>query len=340
MNYQRLAARSRHLMLSGAVLVALAACAPMEPPTYAYAFNVQSKDVTVIDTVTNEVVATRPLGVSVRWLSNERNFWDGRYIWTYDIVDKKVHVIAIDPKEMRVAQRLELGKGPAHSAQLTPDGRYVLVNLAGENAIAVVEREPLKLVRKIPTGRFPCDIDFSPDGKLAYFPERDQHTVASLDLTSFEILKRVDMAEGSKPHMLSVAPGDGSVWVQTAAGGTNEVLDGSTLASRGSQKLGKVPVAVAWTPDGRYGYVTHFKDDFISVVDAKTLKEVKRITVGQSVANVAFRPDGRYAYATVKGENKVAVIDTTTMELVKEIPTGEQPFGLVVMSPPGAGPGM
>ena len=340
MNYQRLAARSRDLMLSGAVLVGLAACAPMEPPVYAYAFNVGSKDVTVIDTATHEVVDTRPLGASVRWLSNERNFWDGRYIWTYDIVEKKVHLIAIDPKEMRVARRLELGKGPAHSAQLTPDGRYVLVNVAGDNVIAVVEREPLKVVRKVPTGQFPCDIDISPDGKLAYFPEREQHTVASLDLASFEILKRVALAEGSKPHMASVAPGDGSVWVQTAAGGTNEVLDGSTLAVRGSQKLGKVPVAVAWTPDGRYGYVTHFKDDFISVVDAKTLEEVKRITVGQSVANVAFRPDGRYAYATVRGENKVAVIDTTTMEPVKEIPTGDQPFGLVVMSPPGAGPGM
>ena len=304
MNYRRVVARSWNLVLSGAVLVGLAACAPMEPPVYAYAFNVGTKDVTVIDTATNQVVDTRPLGVSVRWLSNERNFWDGRYIWTYDIVEKKVHLIAIDPKEMHVARRIELGNGPGHSAQLTPDGRYVLVNVAGDNVIAVVEREPLRVVRKVPTGRFPCDIDFSADGKLAYFPERDQHTVASLDLTSFEILKRVDMAAGSKPHMVSVAPGDGSVWVQTAAGGTNEVLDGSTLAVRGSQQLGKVPVAVAWTPDGRFGYVTHFQDDFISVVDATTLQEVKRITVGRSVANVAFRPDGRYAYATVRGKRE------------------------------------
>ena len=98
--------------------------------------------------------------------------------------------------------------------------------------------------------------------------------------------------------MASVAPGDGSVWVQTAAGGTNEVLDGSTPAVRGSQKLGKVPVAVAWTPDGRYAYVT------------------------------------------VTGENKVAVIDTARMEVVKELPTGKQPWGLVIMPSPQAGPGM
>ncbi len=161
--------------------------------------------------------------------------------------------------------------------------------------------------------------------------------MASLDLASFDIVKRVALAEGSKPHMASVAPGDGSVWVQTAAGGTNEVLDGSTLAVRSSQKLGKVPVAVAWTPNGRYGYVTHFKDDFISVVDAKTFQEVKRIRVGQRVANVGFRPDGRYAYATVTGENKVVVIDTGRMEVVKEIVGGQKPWGLVIMSPPESG---
>ncbi len=303
-------------------------------PVYAYAFNVGSKDVTIIDTANHEVVDTRKLGASVRWLSNERNFWDGRYIWTYDIVDKRVNLIAIDPKEFQVAQRVELGKGPAHSAQLTPDGRYVLINVAGDNVIAVVKRETLKVIRKIPTGQFPCDIDISADGKLAYFPERNQHTVAVLDLASFDILKRVSLAEGSKPHMASVAPGDGSLWVQTAAGGTNEVLDGISLAVRGSQKVGKVPVAVAWTPNGRYGYVTHFKDDFISVVDAKTLQEVKRIRVGLRVANVGFRPDGRYAYATVTGENKVVVIDTGRMEVVKEIVSGKKPWGLVIMSPP------
>ena len=59
-----------------------------------------------------------------------------------------------------------------------------------------------------------------------------------------------------------------------------------------------------------------------------------RIQVGKQIANVGFRPDGRYAYATVRGENKVVVIDTARMEVVKELPAGDQPFGLIVMSPP------
>ncbi len=80
--------------------------------------------------------------------------------------------------------------------------------------------------------------------------------------------------------------------------------------------------------------MTHFGDTFISVLDAGTFQEVKRIEVGTQIANVAFRPDGRFAYAAVRGENMVAVIDTARMEVVKKLPAGQQPFGLVVMSPP------
>ena len=324
--------------------VFLWACAPVTPmaaelvrpnaPVYAYAFNVQSQDVTIIDTATNQVVATRPLGASIRWLSNEQDFWDGRLIWTYDLVEGQVHLIAIDPAAMRVERRLEIGAGPAHSVQLSPDRQNVMVNVAGENVIAVVDRESLSIVRKVPTGLFPCDLDFAPGGQVAYFPERDQHTVAKMDLGDFEIVERTSMPEGSKPHMLRVAPDGGSVWVLTAAGGTNEVLDPDTLAVVDNRRLGNVPVTTAWTPDGRHAYVTHFGDSYISVVDATSYQEVARIQVGEQIANVAFRPDGLYAYATVRGENKVAVIDTTRMEVVKELPAGEQPFGLIIMSPP------
>lgn len=303
-------------------------------PVHAYVFNVGSKDVTVIDTATNEVVETRPLGASVRWLSNEQDFWDGRHIWTYDIVDGQVHLIAIDPASMQVVRRKEIGKGPAHSVQLTPDRAHVLVNAAGDNLLAVVERRTLEIVRRVRTGLFPCDIDLSPDGSVAYFPERDQHTVASLDLASGEITDRVAFMEGSKPHMLRVSPDGATVWVQMAATGSNAVLDADSLAVRTHGKLGQVPVTNAWSPDGRYSFVTHFADDFISVLDARYPREVKRIRVGQKVANVAFRPDGRYAYATVTGENKVAVIDMESLEVVKELEAGTEPWGLVVMSPP------
>jgi len=70
-----------------------------------YVFNTGSKDVTVIDPVSHTVVRTHPLGVSVRWLSDEQNYWDGRRIWTYTIEAGISHAVVIDPRGFRVIKK-------------------------------------------------------------------------------------------------------------------------------------------------------------------------------------------------------------------------------------------
>ena len=80
-----------------------------------YVFNVGSKDVTLIDVANRQVRETRPLGASVRWLSNEQTYWDGARIWTYDFPNDQVQAIAIDPRQVAVTKTIAgLGKGPGH----------------------------------------------------------------------------------------------------------------------------------------------------------------------------------------------------------------------------------
>lgn len=102
------------------------------------------------------MLATEPLGAAVRWLSNEQRFWDGRHIWTYDFPDEEVRVIAVDPRALAVAQALPAGgAGPAHSLMLTPDRREAWVNLAGADALAVIDLGSGEVVGRVGTGAFP-----------------------------------------------------------------------------------------------------------------------------------------------------------------------------------------
>ena len=66
-----------------------------------YAFNAKTQDVTLFDPATQQVLATKPLGAVVQWLSNEQRFWDGRHVWTYDFPDDTVQAIAVDPQDGR-----------------------------------------------------------------------------------------------------------------------------------------------------------------------------------------------------------------------------------------------
>ena len=121
-----------------------------------YVFNAKSQDVTIFDPKTRQVVATMPLGVVVRWLSNEQRFWDGRHIWTYDFPDDTVRAIAVDPRAISVARTLVTGgTGPSHSLMLTPDRKTAWLNIAGGDYLAVLDLESGQVEAEIATGKFP-----------------------------------------------------------------------------------------------------------------------------------------------------------------------------------------
>jgi hypothetical protein len=119
-------------------------------------FNARTQDVTIFDAATRDVLATKPLGAVVRWLSNEQSFWDGRHIWSYDFPENAVQAIAVDPRSIAIARTLPTGgTGPAHSLMLTPDRQTAWVNIAGGNYLAVLDLASGEVAAEVKTGAFP-----------------------------------------------------------------------------------------------------------------------------------------------------------------------------------------
>ncbi len=150
-----------------------------------------------------------------------------------------------------------------------------------------------------------------------------------LDTETLKVANRVEFPEGSRPWMLRVSPDGKEVWVQTASG-SNVVLDSRSLETLHTEQLGEQPVTTAWSPDGRYNFVTHFADSWLAIMDPGNGKLVKRLEVGQGSANVSFRPDGKYGYVAVTGENTVAVVEMESLEVETKLRTGEEPMGLII----------
>jgi hypothetical protein len=121
-----------------------------------YVFNVGSKDVTLIDVAYRQVRETRPLGASVRWLSNEQTYWDGRRIWTYDFPNNQLQAIAIEPRQVTVTKTIGgLGRGPGHSLVVLPDSKKAAFNVAGDDMIAFLDLEHGSVDSTLQTGAFP-----------------------------------------------------------------------------------------------------------------------------------------------------------------------------------------
>ena len=308
---------------------------------FLYVFSSTSEKVTIIDTATQQVLGTRPTGFKVKWLADNMNSFDGRLLWTYGLRTVKVggekmvkvDVIAFDPIQLKVIKRTEVGNGPAHSVVLTPDRKQAIINVAGDDVIAFVDVASGKMIERIQVGKFPCDLSLSPDGRFAFFPERDQDTISKLDLDSRQVVKRINLSPGSKPHMNRVAPDGKTLWVQIAKTNLNQIYDTRNLDLIQSQAVGNLPTTNAWTLDGKYSFVMHRMDNKVIVLSGKPpIKLIKEIEVGPWPGVAAFHPNGKLAYVSVRGLNAVAVIDLNTLEVKTMLPGGNRPLGMVLLN--------
>jgi YVTN family beta-propeller protein len=101
--------------------------------------------------------------------------------------------------------------------------------------------------------------------------------------------------------------------------------------------VGRLPIQVFATPDGRFVYVADQgsddkPDNRVSVVDVARNEVVKTLTVGNGAPGVTISGDGRYAYVTNIKDDSVSVIDTSSQAVVQTIPVGKAPNGIAVLS--------
>jgi YVTN family beta-propeller protein len=110
--------------------------------------------------------------------------------------------------------------------------------------------------------------------------------------------------------------------LQTNAAGDNvHVIDPTTNKVVGVIEGIEVPHGVAIAPDGNRIYVTDEPLKSLVVVDAKSLKVIKRIPLSGRPNNLDVSKDGSHVYvAIVQGTGAVDLIDTATMTNVKTIP--------------------
>ena len=114
------------------------------------------------------------------------------------------------------------------------------------------------------------------------------------------------------------------------------VIDAQNNTVVASISVGRRPSHIAFTPNGRFAYVTNNGNpsdhvpDSVSVIDTATSSVLTTITVGDGASGVATRPDGKLVYVTNYGSGTVSVIDARTNRVVKTIRVGSAPDSVAV----------
>jgi DNA-binding beta-propeller fold protein YncE len=96
-------------------------------------------------------------------------------------------------------------------------------------------------------------------------------------------------------------------------------VDTATNKVKGKTYIGRSPHEGFFTADGKEVWVVVRGEDYISVIDPKSLKEKRRIQTAVGPGMVQFLPDGKLAFSVASFTPQVDVIDVKSHKVIRKI---------------------
>jgi len=137
----------------------------------------------------------------------------------------------------------------------------------------------------------------------------------------------VPVSRGSEGF--DVSPNGNELWTASAEDGTIAIVD--LNAKKLSSKIdAKVFGAnrLKFTPDGKLVFIASLRTGELTIIDAHSHKEIKRLKPGHGAAGILMDPDGSRAFVACSPDNYIAIIDLKTLEITRHLDVGGVPDGL------------
>jgi protein NirF len=215
------------------------------------------------------------------------SLYDAGEIWVVD-----VH----NPNEPLIRKFKNIGLQP-YDGLITPDGRYYIAGLYGENGLAILDL---------------WDIDKGVKKVLNDYGRGEE---------KLPVYKM--------PHLEGWAMADNYLFVPAV--GHHEVI---VIDPRNWTEVTRIstygqPVFVMARPDGRHVWVNFAfpKNDHIQIIDVKKMAIVKKLVPGKAVLHMEFTPRGEEVWVSVRDEDRVDIYDTETFDRVGKINV-DKPSGI------------
>ena len=213
--------------------------------------------------------------------------WDAGEIWVLDMTVKT---------RPRIEKYENIGRNP-YDALITPDGRYYIAGLFGEDGMAMLDLwNPSAGVRrilpdygkgeeKLPVYKMPHLEGWAVAGDLAFVPAIGRHEVLVVNMRTWQEAGRIKVH--GQPIFVIARPDGRQVWVNFAL------------------------------PD----------NDTIQIIDTQQLAVIQQLKPGKGVLHMEFEPRGEEVWISVRDEDRVEIYDTRTFERKAFFPA-KKPSGI------------
>ena len=215
------------------------------------------------------------------------SLYDAGEIWLVDINK---------PDEPIIRKFKDIGIQP-YDALITPDGRYYIAGLYGENGLAVldlwnVDKGVKKVLigygrddEKLPVYKMPHLEGWAKAGDYLFVPAIGQHAVIVIDPDNWQEVTRI--------------------------------------------KTYGQPVFAIARPDGRHVWVNFAfpNNDHLQIIDVAEMAIIKELIPGKAVLHMEFTSRGEEVWVSVRDEDRVDIYDTESFNKLAQI-TADKPSGI------------
>jgi len=315
-------------LLTLVMLAAALGFTSLQAQTVAYVANSSGNSVSVINTATNTVTTTIPVGLSPVGVVFSP---DRSRAYAANSGDGTVSVINTASNAVVATVTLASGASPFKLA-ITPDGKSLYVADLGSSAVSVINTANNTVSAVIPINSLGSDVVVLPNGTKAYVADIFGNVTVINTSTNTVVGPLINLSvPGPSTIFLSVTPDGGHIYAGSGGGSTVEVIDTTTNSVT---TISGVPGAadVLVTPGGDTVYVTDIvANNKVSVIDAANNSvQPDLVTVGSGPQFMAVTPDSAFVYVTNFNDNTVSIIATTGNTVGTPVTVGANPEGIAI----------
>ena len=223
--------------------------------------NRASNEVLVIDSATNKVIKTIPVGEYPRYL--EYNPGNKAIYVTNDNSDD---VSVINSFTNTVIKTIPVGNGPL-DLEYNPDNGYIYVTNGGSDDVSVISGSVV--IKTIPVGEYPQYLEYNPSNKDIYVVNTYSEEASVIDSATNTVIKTIPV--GDHPWYLEYNPSNNAIYIVNHDTDDVSVISGYTNKVIKTIPVGDGPGYLEYNPSNKYMYTANTYSDDVSVIGSYTI---------------------------------------------------------------------
>ncbi len=205
------------------------------------------------------------------------------------LFDLSRKLLIIDPRKKSIEAAIDTD-GTGHFLAVLPDAsKAYITNKNDRQFISVIDLHARTLIKRIPAPNGSEGVASSPDGKHILFMDQKLPLLYVVDTATDTVVDKITLEGFPKDFRVRYSPDGKTVLTVASDEPQANLLSASNL--HGPQAIlpvGKVPMGMAFAPDGRTALVANHGEGTISVIDIKERKALRKFAGGEGTETMAF----------------------------------------------------